>query len=48
MSVGVDFVLLSGPDCDSVGLCLEAAHWERAVKASGYIAAQQTVRVPGR
>lgn len=44
----VESVLLSGPDCDSLGLRLEAAHWERAVKASGYIAAQQTVRVPGR
>jgi hypothetical protein len=41
----VESVLLRGPDCDSLGLVLEPAYWERAVKESGYVAAQQTVRV---
>jgi AAA domain len=42
----VESVLLQGPSWDSLGLQLGAAHWERAVKESGYIAAQQTVRAP--
>lgn len=40
----VESVLTQGPQWDSLGLRLEAAHWERAVRESGYIAAQQTVR----
>lgn len=44
----IESVLLSGPDSDSLGLELGIAHWQRAVKASGYIAAQQTVRVDVR
>jgi hypothetical protein len=42
----VESVLLRGPDCDSLGLQLDAVYWERAVAQSGYIAAQQTVRIP--
>ena len=42
----VESVLLRGPDCDSLGLQLDAAYWERAVAQSGYIAAQHTVRIP--
>lgn len=42
----VESVLQRGPDCDSLGLQLDAAYWERAVAQSGYIAAQQTVRIP--
>lgn len=44
----VESVLLRGPDCDSLGLQLDSAYWDRAVKESGYIAAQQTVRIPLR
>lgn len=40
----VESVLTQGPKWDSLGLVLGAAHWERAVRESGYIAAQQTVR----
>jgi AAA domain len=41
----VESVLTQGPKWDSLGLVLGAAHWDRAVRESGYIAAQQTVRV---
>jgi hypothetical protein len=44
----VESVLLSGPQCDSLGFQLDSAIWERAVSTSGYIAAQQTVRVASR
>ena len=40
----VEAVLTSAPDWDSIGLELGPAHWERAVRESGYVAAQQTVR----
>lgn len=40
----VEAVLTSAPDWDSLDLKLEPAHWERAVRESGYVAAQQTVR----
>ena len=40
----VEAVLTSTPDWDSIGLELGPAHWERAVRESGYVAAQQTVR----
>lgn len=40
----VESVLTQGPSWDCLGLRLEEAHWERAVRESGYIAAQQTVR----
>lgn len=39
----VESVLTSAPQWDSLGLQLEQAHWERAVRESGYVAAQQTV-----
>lgn len=41
----VESMLLNGPQWDSTGLVLEPAHWERAVRESGYVAAQQTVRL---
>ena len=44
----VESVLLRGPDIDSLGLQLSDGFWERAVAQSGYIAAQQTVRIPLR
>ena len=40
----VESVLAQGPMWDSLGLQLGSAHWDRAVRESGYIAAQQTVR----
>lgn len=40
----VESLLTQGSQWDSLGLRLETAHWERAVRESGYIAAQQTVR----
>ena len=40
----VESVLTQGPTWDSLGLVLGPAHWDRAVRESGYIAAQQTVR----
>ena len=40
----VETVLTSGPEWDGIGLELGPAHWERAVRESGYVAAQQTVR----
>lgn len=40
----VEAVLTSAPDWDSQDLELGPAHWERAVRESGYVAAQQTVR----
>ena len=40
----VESVLAQGPTWDSLGLQLGSAHWDRAVRDSGYIAAQQTVR----
>ena len=40
----VEAVITSAPDWDSIGLELGPAHWERAVRESGYVAAQQTVR----
>lgn len=39
----VESVLLQGPQWDALGLELGVAHWERAVRDSGYVAAQQTV-----
>ncbi|TPQ43528.1 ATP-binding protein [Cupriavidus pinatubonensis] len=49
--IGMDFfsraiesVLMNGPQWDVRGLTLESGHWERAVRESGYVAAQQTVR----
>lgn len=45
----VESVLLQGPQWDTYGLAFDAAHWERAVKESGHIAAQQTVSLmPGK
>lgn len=40
----VESVLTMGPKWDSIGLELTAAHWQKAVADSGYVAAQQTVR----
>ena len=42
----IETVLTSGPEWDTIGLELGPAHWERAVRESGYVAAQQTVRQP--
>jgi hypothetical protein len=45
----VESVLLQGEQWDAHDLALGIAHWERAVKDSGYVAAQQTVSVmPGQ
>ena len=45
----VESVLLQGPQWDTQDLALGVAHWERAVKESGYVAAQQTVLLmPGK
>ena len=41
----VEFTLINGPQWDSLALELGAAHWERAVRESGYVAAQRTVRL---
>ena len=41
----VESTLVSGADWDATGLELGPAHWERAVRESGYVAAQRTVRV---
>ncbi|MGY2492926.1 AAA family ATPase [Cupriavidus sp. CP313] len=41
----VESVLLNGPTWDSAGLVLDSPHWERAVRESGYVAAQQTVQL---
>jgi hypothetical protein len=38
----IESVLKSGPEWDSIGLELTEAHWEKAVRDSGYVAAQQT------
>ena len=43
----VESVLINGPQWDALGLELGRAHWERAVKDSGYVQAQQTVRPQG-
>lgn len=43
----VESVLMNGPQWDARTLTLEPGHWERAVRESGYVAAQQTVRVQG-
>ena len=44
----VESVLLQGSQWDTPDLELGTAHWERAVRESGYVAAQQTVAVmPG-
>jgi len=40
----VEAILTTAPDWDSIGLKLGPAHWERAVRESGYVAAQRTVR----
>ena len=40
----VEFALIDGPQWDSLALELGAAHWEPAVRESGYVAAQRTVR----
>ena len=39
----VESVLTSAPQWDCLGLQLTEGHWERAVRESGYVAAQQTV-----
>jgi hypothetical protein len=45
----VESVLLQGTQWDTQDLTLGVAHWERAVKESGYLAAQQTVVImPGQ
>lgn len=41
----VESVLTMGPKWDGIGLELTAVHWQRAVAESGYVAAQQTVRL---
>jgi hypothetical protein len=41
----VEFTLINGPQWDSLALELGPAHWERAVRESGYVAAQRTVRL---
>lgn len=41
----VEGVLLQGPQWDGLTMELGDAHWERAVRESGYVAAQQTVSV---
>ena len=44
----VESVLLQGPNWDTPGLDLEPAHWDRDVRESGYLSAQQTVSMmPG-
>jgi type II secretory pathway predicted ATPase ExeA len=40
----VESVLIGASQWDSIGLELTDAHWGRAVRESGYVAAQQTVR----
>jgi hypothetical protein len=40
----VESLLTQDPSWDSIGLQLTSAHCERAVRDSGYVAAQQTVR----
>lgn len=42
----VEAVLMQGPQWDSSILELSMAQWERAVKESGYVAAQETLREP--
>ena len=37
--------LLQGPQWDGLTMELGDAHWERAVRESGYVAAQQTVSI---
>jgi hypothetical protein len=37
---------MQGPQWDSSVLELSMAQWERAVKESGYVAAQETLRDP--
>ena len=45
----VESVLLQGSQWDTQDLTLGVAHWERAVKESGYVAAQKTVAImPGQ
>lgn len=45
----VESVLMQGVQWDTQDLALGVAHWERAVKESSYVAAQQTVSVmPGQ
>jgi len=41
----VEGVLLQGAQWDGLTMELGDAHWERAVRESGYVAAQQTVSV---
>ena len=44
----VESVLLQGPQWDGLTVDLDEAHWERAVRVSGYVAAQKTVStMPG-
>lgn len=43
----VESVLLQGPVWDGLGVELGPGHWERAVRDSGYVAAQQTVSTHG-
>ena len=39
----VESMLTNGVQWDATSLELGSAHWERAVRESGYVAAQQTV-----
>ena len=39
----VESMLINDVQWDATSLELEPAHWERAVRESGYVAAQQTV-----
>ena len=41
----VESMLLNGPLWDATGLELDPAQWERAVRESGYVSAQQSVRL---
>ena len=44
----VESVLLQGPQWDGLTVDLDEAHWERAIRDSGYVAAQKTVStMPG-
>ncbi len=40
----VEALLLNGPQWDMLGFEPTLAHWERAIKDSGYVASRQTVR----
>ncbi len=42
----IETVLLQGPEWDRLGFEIDEACWERAVKQSGYVAAQSTAQRP--